>query len=325
MNVTFAYPAALFLLLAIPAYLYALRRSGSAFPVPRAGALSAATAVARIAGAIPTALRVGTLAALALALAGPATAGVIVEERQEGIPIVIVLDISSSMLAQDFRPRDRLEVAKATIGRFIASRSGDPVGLVAFAGEAITLVPPTTHLGVLLSATESLRVGIVEDGTAIGDGLATAINRLRHIERGAGVIVLLSDGENNRGIDPLQAAGAAAALGVPVFTIGVGSEGVAPVPIGAAPAGFRYAELPVGLDEDLLRDIAERTGGQYFRATDPAALQRIYDEIDRLVPTVVETVRQVESRDWTAFLLILAGSLLVGEWGVRGSRWGALP
>jgi Ca-activated chloride channel family protein len=230
------------------------------------------------------------------------------------------------MLAQDFLPRDRLEVAKATIGRFIESRASDPVGLVGFAGEALTLVPPTTHRPVLLNALESLRVGLLEDGTAIGDGLAAAINRLRGGNRESAVVVLLSDGENNQGtVDPLAAAEAAATLGIQVYTVGVGSEGVARVPVGSAPTGFQYAELPVGLDEELLGEIAERTGGEYFRATDPAALERIYAEIDRLVPTTVETTRHVERTHWAGLLLILASVLLVAEWALRGSRWGVLP
>jgi Ca-activated chloride channel family protein len=277
-------------------------------------------------GRLPHVFRSLAITGLVLAIARPSTAGSVIEETREGIPIVLSIDISSSMLAQDFRPRDRLEVAKGTIARFVESRAADPIGLVGFAGEALTLVPTTTHRPVLLNALQSLRVGLLEDGTAIGDGLATAINRLRHTERGSAVIVLLSDGENNRGvIDPVAAAEAAATMGIRVFTVGVGSEGVARVPVGSAPAGFRDAELPVGLDEDLLRAIATRTGGAYFRATDPAALERIYGEIDRLVPSVVETTRRVERNEWAALLLIVAGSLLALEWVLRGSRWGAVP
>lgn len=323
MSIAWAHPLALAVLLVVPVYLLVARRHEGALPMPRAAGVGGGGGDAWIAR-LPALLRASALAALVLALAGPSTAGAVVEERREGVPIVLAIDLSSSMLAQDFRPRDRLEVAKSTIADFVRGRPGDPIGLVGFAGEALTLVPPTTSHTVLESAIASLQVGLLEDGTAIGDGLAAALNRLRAFD--GGVAVLLSDGESNRGIiDPLAAAEAAAALGVQVFTVGVGSEGVAQVPVGAAPTGFRYAELPVGLDEALLGEIASRTGGAYFRATDPEALAAIYAEIDRLVPSVVETTRHVDTSEWAGLLLLLAGTLLAGEWGVRGSRWGALP
>jgi Ca-activated chloride channel homolog len=325
MNVTLAHPLALLFLLLVPVHLLITRSGRRSLPLPRAHDLRVSP-VTRALAALPGALRILALVALVLAIAGPSTAVAVVDERRDGIPIILAIDISSSMLAQDFRPRDRIEVAKATISRFIEGREADPIGLVAFAGEAITLVPATTHRGVLLAALSSLQVGLLEDGTAIGDGLAIAVNRLRAFERGSGVIVLLSDGENNRGsIDPRAAADAATSHGVQVFAVGVGSEGLAPVPVDTTPAGFRYAELPVGLDEAMLREIAERTSGAYFRATDPQALERIYAEIDRMVPSIVETTQRVETVDWAATLLLLAATLTIGEWAMRGSRWGALP
>ena len=324
-EVSWAFPWALIFLLGVPIHLLMGRRRGAPVPVPRAGFLAAMHSAGIVARA-PDLFRALCLVAVVLAIAGPSTQGAVIEERREGNPIVLAIDISSSMLAQDFAPRDRLEVAKSTIARFIDSREGDPIGLVGFAAEALTLVPTTIHRPLLMTALESLQVGLLEDGTAIGDGLATAVNRLRQAERGSAVIILLSDGESNRGtIDPLAAADAAARLGIQVFTVGVGSEGLARVPVAPAPAGFRYVELQVGLDEELLRDIADRTGGAYFRATDPAALERIYGEIDRLVPTVVEVNRRVERTEWSAVLIMLAGTLLVLEWVVRGSRWGTVP
>jgi Ca-activated chloride channel family protein len=324
-NVAFAFPLALLLLVAIPLAIWLGRRTVSPLPLPRSDGIGGGRTVTAALASIPDLLRATALAAIVLAIAGPSTAGAVVEERSEGVPIILAIDISSSMLAQDFRPRDRLEVAKQTMARFVEARENDPVGLVAFAAEALTLVPPTVHRGVLLSALASLQVGLLEDGTAVGDGLATSVNRLR-LPDSDGVIVLLSDGESNRGtIDALEAADAAATLGVRVYTVGVGSDGVAPVPVGSAPAGFRYAELPVGLDEELLGEIASRTGGTYFRATDPEALGRIYGEIDRLVPSIVETTTYVESTNWAALLLIVASAALVAEWLTRASRWGALP
>jgi len=326
MNLTFATPEALLLLVAVPLYLWLVRKGVQRLPFPRAEELSENRRGDRWLAAVPDTLRVLALAALVLAIAGPASAGSVVEERGEGVPIVLAIDVSSSMLAQDFRPRDRLDVAKSTIATFVAGRPNDPIGLVAFAADALTLVPTTTNRIVILSSLESLQVGMLEDGTAVGDGLATSINRLRVPDRTDGVVVLLSDGESNRGtIDALSAADAARALGIRVFTVGVGSDGVAPVPIGSAPAGFEYAELPVGLDEELLREIATRTGGEYFRATDADALARIYGEIDRLVPSVVETTTYARMTEWAAVLLILAGLGLASEWAIRASRWGVLP
>jgi Ca-activated chloride channel homolog len=324
-SISWSLPAALVLLLAIPPYLWWIRRASGVLPLPRGSSLRGASRAGPLLGAVPPLLRSTSLVALVLAIAGPTTAGAVVEERREGIPIVVAIDISSSMLAQDFAPRDRLQVAKSTTARFIEGRSDDPIGIVAFAGEALTLVPVTMHHAVVLNALAGLGIGLLEDGTAIGDGLAAAVNRLRYQQAGDGVVVLLSDGENNRGIDPLEAAAAAVELGIQVFTIGVGSEGVARVPVGAAPEGFRYAELPVGIDEDLLREIAGRTGGQYFRALDPQALERIFGEIDGLVPSVVETTRHVRTVGWAGLLLLIAGLALGTEWSVRGSRWGALP
>ena len=323
MSVSWNLPWALLLLAALPIYLFLARR-GEALPMPRAAMLGQPSAawVSRL----PRLLRAGALAALALAMAGPLSPGAVIEERTEGVPIVLAIDLSSSMLAQDFVPRDRLTVARATIARFVEAREDDPIGVVAFAAEALTLVPTTIHRPIVGSALESLQVGLLEDGTAIGDGLATAVNRLPRGGDAGGVVVLLSDGESNQGtVDPLAAANAAAAMGVQVFTVGVGSEGVARVPVGSGPVGFRYAELPVGVDEALLTEIAARTGGAYFRATDADALDRIYREIDRRVPSTAVTTRRTEQRSWALPLLLAGAVLLAVEWLVRGSRWGALP
>jgi Ca-activated chloride channel homolog len=326
MSIEWGNPYALLLILAVPVYALIAARSHGAMPLPRMASLRTTERTAAAVSRIPAALRLLLLCALAFAIARPSTAGSTVEERTEGIPIMLAIDISSSMLARDFQPDDRLTVAKNAISEFVERREDDPVGLVALAGEALTLVPPTTRQQVLQSAIATLEVGLLEDGTAIGDGLAAAVNRLREIEGDEKVIVLLSDGESNRGqVDALAAAQAAATLGIQVHTVGVGSEGVAAVPVGAAPAGFEYAEQPVGLDEELLREIAQTTGGNYYRATDPQALQRIYAEIDQLVPSLTETTVYVDRTEWSAFLLLIAATLFVVEWALRGSRWGAVP
>jgi len=247
-----------------------------------------------------------------VAAAGPRLGGAQVEMKKEGIAIVIAVDISSSMLAEDFSPSNRMEVAKQQAAAFIKGRSADRIGVVAFAGEALTQVPITVDYPVLEQAVASLRIGMLEDGTAIGTGLATAVNRLREAPGKSKVILLLTDGENNRGtVDPRTAAAAASALGIRVYTIGVGTEGEAPVPTGRGLSGFRYEMLPVRIDEPLLRDIAATTGGRYFRAKDSEALARIFQQIDGLEKTPIQVTRYVKY-DEIAKPLVLAGLLLLG-------------
>jgi Ca-activated chloride channel family protein len=283
-------------------------------------------------GVLPEVLRALAFTLLVLALARPRTVAGATEERTEGVPIVIAIDISSSMLARDMavpgarEPATRLDVAKQNVARFITGRETDPIGLVAFAGEAITQVPLTLDHRVLESALGNLRVGLLEDGTAIGDGLATAVNRVRRASRADRVVVLMSDGANNRGaIEPLEAASAAAAIGVRVYTIGIGTDAAAPVRADTGLVGEAPAERAAGLDEALLRGIAERTGGRYFRAASGDALTRIYAEIDRLVRAPVEVRRYPEYAEWYLPLLLAGAAVLLLEWFVRGSRWGRVP
>ena len=338
MTLEWAHPWALLLLLLLPAYAGWLRRRGPrALPLPRADRLAVRAArSARLLGALPELLRALTLALLVLALARPRSGASVEERVSEGVPIVLALDLSSSMLAEDFqlaerqggapRARNRLEVARHTLAEFVAGREDDPIGLVAFAGEALTQVPLTTDYRVLRAALRGLRVGLLEDGTAIGDGLATAVNRVRRVPAASPVVVLLSDGESNRGeIDPLQAAAAARALGVRVYTVGVGSEGRARVPVRSEGGDITFVEAPVGVDEALLREIARLTGGVYFRATDPDALRDVFTAIDRLVPSRVEVRRYTRYREWYLPLVWLAVALLLAEWALRASRWGRLP
>ncbi len=231
----------------------------------------------------PQALRAAALVLVAIALAGPVRSVERVIRRSEGVTIQLAFDISSSMLAEDFRPDNRIAVARREVSRFIENRSEDRIGLIAFAGEALTVIPGTLDHDIVLHAIDNLNVGQLTDGTAIGTAIATAVNRLREATEGSRVVVLLTDGDNNRGeIDPLDAAAAAAALGIRVYTIGVGRDGVVPVPIGRTRFGYQYANMEVRVNDELLAAIAERTGGVYFRATDPEALQRIYERIDQL-------------------------------------------
>jgi Ca-activated chloride channel homolog len=255
---------------------------------------------------LPPILRALALGALGLAAAGPRVGGDTVEIKQEGIAIVITIDISSSMLAEDFAPSNRLEVAKRQAVGFIRGRTADRIGLVAFAGEALTQVPVTLDYPVIEQAVMDLKIGSLEDGTAIGSGLATAVNRLRRAPDKSKVVLLLTDGENNKGlIDPRTAAATAAAFGIKVYTIGVGTIGEAPIPTGRGLGGFRYELLPVRIDEPLLQEIAEKTGGRYFRAKDTEALSRIFRQIDALEKTPIQVTRYTRYDETTRPLILL--------------------
>lgn len=312
-----ARPWLLLLLVAIPLWLWRRRRIEDVVPASDLGIAGLAARRSWWPG-VPVALRALAFGCWVVAAAGPQFGGGRLELRGEGIAIALAVDVSSSMLAEDFAPSNRLEVAKRQAIGFIRGRRADRIGLVTFAGEALTQVPLTLDYGVLEQAVANLRVGALEDGTAIGTGLATALNRLRAVPGRSKVVLLLTDGENNRGaVDPHTAAAAAAALGVRVYTIGVGTEGEARVPTGRGLSGLRYEMVPVRIDEVLLRDIADRTGGRYFRATDGAALERIFRQIDQLEKSAqaqtVLTSRDEQTRPFViAGLLFLAVELLVG-------------
>ncbi|MCI0435546.1 MAG: VWA domain-containing protein [Gemmatimonadetes bacterium] len=331
MNLSFANPWVLLLLLWIPAGLWILRKVGARTALVHSRTASVARAAGRRAARIarvPAWLRTIAIAALVLALAAPQTGSSVVNMDAEGIAIVIALDISSSMLAEDFAPQNRLAVAKEKVAAFVRGRQYDRIGLVAFAGEALTQVPITIDYPILYQSLDELRAGSqqLEDGTAIGTAIATAANRLRRAPGESRVIILMTDGENNRGeIDPVTAAQAAAAFDVKIYTIGVGSEGLAPIPVATGPYGLQYATLPVHIDEELLRQISSITDGLYFRATNEAALDSIYQQIDELEKSTVEVRRYIEYTPRVLPFVLVAGLLLLLEWGLRASRWGRVP
>jgi len=330
MRFGFSHPWALGLLILIPLWWMWIKRRGRPDGIVYARASTLAAVRSRraaVLGIVPEVLRALAMAALIISLAGPRTGASVREEVSEGIDIMIALDVSSSMLAEDFRPRNRLGAAKQTIAAFVEARPHDRIGLVAFAGEALTQVPSTTDHGYVAAALDALQVGQLGDGTAIGLGLATAANRLRRAPGESRVVILMSDGENNRGgIDPRDAARASAALGIRVFTIGVGSRTRARIPIARTPGGgLRYGLMPVGIDEVLLGDIARTTRGRYFRATDTRALTRIYEEIDRLTRTPVEVRRYVRFTERYLPFLLVGAALLALEWCFRATRWGRVP
>ena len=308
---TFARPFVLLLLLVLAWWWWRRRRPGDAVPYSDVS-LPAEAARAPWWTRLPPILRALALAAFIIGAAGPRVGGDTVEVKQEGISIVIAIDISSSMLAEDFAPSNRLEVARRQAVGFIRGRQADRIGLVAFAGEALTQVPLTLDYAVLEQAVLDLRIGTLEDGTAIGSGLATAVNRLRRSPDKSKVVLLLTDGENNKGlIDPRTAASTAQAYDVRVYTIGVGTIGEAPMPTGRGVGGFRYEMMPVRIDEPLLREIASETGGRYFRATDAEALSRIFQQIDELEKTPIQVTRYARYDESTRPLIVF-GLLALG-------------
>ena len=309
-------PEALLLLLLLPVWwIWRRRRRKDAIVFSRTAVLAAGPGTG---GWIPKAifvLRNVALVSLVLALARP-RAGAHTETRtSEGINIVIAFDLSSSMLALDFRPHNRLEVARATVREFIARRTSDRIGIVAFAGEALTQVPLTTDYPVVMQAVANMQPGQLEDGTAIGTAIATSANRLRDAPGRSRVMIVVTDGINNRGtIEPLVAAKAAAAYGIKIYGIGVGSVGMAPVPVGrTAAGGLRYEYQPVQIDDALLTNIAAMTGARYFRARDANALRNIYAQIDRMERAPVHSSTVVRYRELFRWPLLLGILALIAE------------
>ena len=319
----FATPWALLLLLLLPAWwLWRRRRRPPAIVFSRVAALARGPKAGRGVARTLFTLRNLALAALILALARPRSGARAENVTSDGINIVLAVDISSSMLAQDFQPNNRLEVAKEKVKQFVASRRSDRIGIVAFSGEALTQVPLTTDYPVVLAAINNLQPGQLEDGTAIGTAIATAANRLKDAPGASRVMVVLTDGVNNRGsIDPRTAGRAAAAVGIRIYTIGVGTEGMAPVPVGRGLFGLRYEMRPVEIDDALLTEVARITGGRYFRARDAAALDRITREIDRLERVPVQTrtyVRFTELYRWPLLLALFALAAEIALFARRG-------
>ncbi|MEW6014462.1 MAG: VWA domain-containing protein [Candidatus Zixiibacteriota bacterium] len=243
-------------------------------------------------------LRVLALALLAVAFARPQAGTENREVSSEGIDIMLALDISGSMRAEDFKPHNRLYVAKEEIKKFVSKRISDRIGLVVFSATSFTQCPLTLDYGVLLTFLDQVKFGMVQDGTAIGMALANCVNRLRESTAKSKVIILLTDGINNSGqIDPLTAAGIAKTMGVKIYTIGVGKPGNAMYPVDDPIFGKRYVYLPNEIDEDVLREIAAKTGGKYFRARSEKELEAIYSEIDQLEKTKIKVSQYIQYKE----------------------------
>lgn len=262
---------------------------------------------------VPTALRLAVLAALIIALARPQSVSSTENVSTEGIDIVLVLDISGSMLAEDFTP-NRLVAAKQVAEDFVGGRTNDRIGLVIFSAESFTQCPLTTDYPVLRNLLREVKNGMIADGTAIGLALANGVNRLKDSKAKSKVIILLTDGVNNRGeIDPITAAKIAATFGIRAYTVGVGAQGMAPYPV-QTPFGIRRQMMQVDLDEKTLTAVAEMTGGKYYRATDNEKLKAIYQEIDQLERTKIEVTAYKKFTDlfpsWLLFGFVLMGAEL---------------
>jgi len=312
-SIKFAYPWIFLLLLLLPALIYWYARKNddnqAGIKVSSSKTFAVLSSWKNLLRHIPFVLRLIAFVFLIIALARPQTQ---TEQQQvdgEGIDIILCIDVSGSMTAQDFTP-NRMEAAKKVAEEFVDKRLADRIGVVIFSGESFTQCPLTTDHEVLKSAIENIRNGLLEDGTAIGDGLATSVDRLRTSDSKSKIIILLTDGVNNGGlIDPNTAKNIARTFGVKVYTIGVGTQGQAPFPI-KTDLGVMMQSEKVDIDEALLKDIASSTGGKYYRATDNTSLDSIYADIDKLEKSKVEITTLTNYKE-KFFPYIMAALLLL--------------
>lgn len=315
-NMVFAHPHILWLLLALPflaAWIF-LREKGTHpflhYPDSAFRSVMKKTWKQRLYPVVHV-FRLLALAVLIVALARPQSKSKSSSKNIEGVDIVMAMDISGSMLAEDFSP-NRLEASKQLAQEFVKARTNDRIAVVAFSGEAYTQCPLTIDHGILANRIRQLKSGLIPDGTALGDGLAVSINRIRQSSAKSKVIILLTDGVNNAGsIDPLTASDIAKTYGIRVYTIGVGTQGLAPYPY-KTPFGIQYQNVQVEIDEPLLRQIAQETGGSYFRATSKDKLKSVFEEIDKLEKTKIEVLSFEHRAEafkplvWIALILLLA-------------------
>jgi Ca-activated chloride channel family protein len=328
-NVTFANPSLLLLLLIVPLLVYwYIRRYGEVTTDFRYSTLRAFNelkpTVREKTRHIPFILRTAALALLIIALARPQSVSKGENIYTEGIDIALLIDISGSMLAEDFQP-NRIQAAKEVAQSFVDGRKNDRIGLVIFAGQSFTQCPMTLDYRVLKNLLRQVKPGMVEDGTAIGMAIAQGVNRLKDSKAKSRVMILLTDGVNNRGeIDPITAAQIAETFGIRIYTIGVGTVGEAPYPVPTS-FGVRYQMIPVDVDEKGLQKIAAITGGQFFRATNNQTLKQIYNEIDQMEKT------RIEVKSYRAVAELFYGwaglSLVLGVLGVAlgSTYWRKLP
>lgn len=316
-NITFASPFFFYLLLLIPVFIYWYwKRNRQQYVEMQISTLESFKSAPRSWRQrfrhLLFAFRIFAFILLVVALARPQSSTRSENVTTEGIDIVLATDISGSMLAEDLRP-NRIDAAKQVALDFIDGRENDRIGLVIFAGESFTQCPLTTDRAVLKNLLKDVKSGMIEDGTAIGMGLATSVSRLKDSKTKSKVIILLTDGVNNRGsIDPLTASHIAQSFGIRVYTIGVGTIGLAPYPV-QTPFGTQYQNVPVQIDEELMKKISDMTGGKYFRATDNKKLKAIFQEIDKLEKTKIEVTEFRRKSEQFTTAALLAGLFLLLE------------
>ncbi len=270
-------------------------------------------------------LRLGVVGCLIIVLARPQIRDKWSTSATEGTDIILALDLSTSMLARDFKP-DRFEAAKNVAAKFVAGRESDNIGVVIFAGESFTAVPMTTDRSLLANYIHDINMGMLQDGTAIGDGLATSINRIKDGKAKSKSIILITDGSNNTGnVAPITAAEIAKKLGIKVYTIGIGRNGTAPFPTENAFGRIEYVNMPVVIDEATLKTIASTTGGKYFRATDNNVLEQVFDEIDSLEKTQIDVRNFSHTEDNYMPWALLALGLLALELLLRHTVLRTIP
>lgn len=328
-DVTFAYPFVLWLLLLVPGlgYWYWKKRDSSS-PNFTYSSLQIFGRVPKTLKEkivhLPAWLKIAAVTFFIIAAARPQSFSSGENFYAEGIDIAMVLDISGSMLAEDFKP-NRVEAAKKVIDDFIAGRTNDKIGLVIFSGESFTQCPLTIDYNILRNLLKEIKTGMIEDGTAIGNAIANGVNRLKDSKAKSKVMILLTDGVNNRGeIDPLTAAQIAQKFGIRIYTVGVGTIGEAPYPF-QTPFGIRYQMVPVEIDENILKQISGITGGKYFRATDNRKLVQIYEEIDRLEKTRVEVTSYRNAKELFYNWAFIGLFLLLADIGLSKTYLRRLP
>ncbi|HEY8901999.1 MAG TPA: VWA domain-containing protein [Chthoniobacterales bacterium] len=332
-GITFALPWALALLLLIPLLAWLKGRFGGT-----PGVIFSSTETLRSigvrrrsrAGDLLTALALAAFAAFVIAFARPQLGKTITRTQASGIDIMLALDVSGSMMAEDFsiggQRANRLDAVKQVAQKFIEQRPNDRIGIVAFAGRPYLVSPLTLDHDWLIQNLDRVKLGMVEDGTAIGSALASAESRLKDKKAKTKIIVLLTDGDNTAGkVPPLTAAEAAKALGIRVYTIGAGTRGMAPFPVQDPFGRTFYQNMPVKIDEETLKKIAEISRGEYFRATDTQSLQEIFGEIDKLEKTRIEVEKIAQYRDLFPWFLAAGISFLVLEIAASQTIWRRLP
>ncbi|MDP4281286.1 MAG: VWA domain-containing protein [Bacteroidota bacterium] len=326
---TFANPHYLYLLLIIPLlivwYFYRQRRNYADMQVPTTRSMEGTRPSLRIYLYHSLyILRMLAIGLLIVALARPQKSLSRQDVSVEGIDIVLAMDISGSMLAQDFNP-NRIEASKNLAMEFIDGRPNDRIGLVIFSGEAFTQCPMTTDHVVLKNLFKDIKSGMIEDGTALGDGLATAVNRLRSSTAISKVIILMTDGVNNMGaLDPLSAAEIAKLYGIRIYTIGIGTIGMAPYPI-QTPFGIQMQNMEVKIDEPLLQEVSKMTDGKYFRATGNTKLRAVYKEIDKLEKSKIDVTEFRRKKEEYLFIVLVAMILLAVEVILRNTVFRNIP